>query len=131
MPRGIGREIGRRVLDRTDGRAGRVVVRLGEPVRTGEEEWACPYSISGIGLRGFRRSFGVDSLQSLMQAIEAVRATLAPHLSTLTWLNGEPGAFGKQLADRLEAYVERETLRHGAAVRRRRAQKRRRAERAG
>lgn len=129
MPRGIGREIARRVLDRTDGRPGKVIVTIGQPVQTREDEWACPYSISGIGLHGFRRSFGVDALQSLMLAIEAVRATLAPHRSTLTWLGGEPGAvgitmsvpynLGRGLVDRLEALVERETLRHGAAVRRR------------
>lgn len=121
MPRGIGREIARRVLDRTDGRPVKVVVRIGQPVEMREDEWACPYSISGIGLHGFRRSLGVDALQSLMLAIEAVRVTLAPHRSALTWLDGEPGgigitvsvpyAFGQQLAERLEALVERETLR--------------------
>src|SRR5687768_10394168 len=92
MPRGTGRKIARRILDRTDGRRGKVIVRIGQPVQIGEDEWACPYAISGIGLRGFKRSFGVDALQSLMMAIEGVRTALAPHRSCLTWLGGEPGA---------------------------------------
>jgi hypothetical protein len=135
MPRGIGREIARRILDRTDGRKGKVIVRIGQPVQTGEDEWACPYAISGIGLRGFRRSFGVDALQSLMLAIEGVRVALAPHRSCLTWLSGEPGAigitqaapdyFGQLFADHLERLMEREMLRPRSAILRRSMKKRR------
>lgn len=129
MPQGIGREIARRILDRTDGRRGKVIVRIGQPVQTGEDEWACPYAISGIGLHGFRRSFGVDALQSLMMAIEGVRIALAPHRSRLTWLAGEPGSigitqaapeyFGLLFADHVERLMERETLRPRSAIRRR------------
>lgn len=129
MHRGLGREIVRRVLNGVDGRKGAVVVRIGQPVQTAEDEWACPYAISGIGLHGFRRAFGVDSLQSLLMALEAARVALAPHRARLTWLSGEPGAFGltqsapteygQLFAEHVERLIERETLRPRSAVRRR------------
>lgn len=130
MLRGLGREVARRTLVWTDGRKGKVIVRIGIPVETGEYEWACPCVISGIGLHGWRRMFGVDSLQALLMAVEVVRVRLAPHRDKLTWFEGgEPGdtgitkfapyGCGVALTKRIERLIEQETLRYGNAVRRR------------
>jgi hypothetical protein len=56
----------------------RILVRLGRPVRDGED-WRTPYEIHGpaAGDLRARSIFGVDSMQSLLCAVQIISAELS------------------------------------------------------
>ena len=68
-------------LKRKRGRASRVTVRFGRPVQEPNPDtsapWFCPLSISGRGLNFFVAVGGIDSLQSLILALE-LATTMVP-----------------------------------------------------
>ncbi|HEX8698827.1 MAG TPA: hypothetical protein VF815_08320 [Myxococcaceae bacterium] len=74
------------------------------------------------------QAWGMDSMQALHSAMQAVRLALAPHAKKLKWDGGYagnlgfpmaiPDLFGAKFSRRLERIVERETNQHGRAIER-------------
>lgn len=102
-------------------------VRIGKPRKdraTGD--YVCPYTLEGLGDRKVREAWGMDSIQALQNALQAIRLELTPHASNLNWAGGEdgwlgfpkmiPDLFGPAFSLRLEKLVERETDRFARAL---------------
>jgi hypothetical protein len=103
-----------------DSKSGKTIrVRIGKPLR-GDVDWICPYHISGLGLRGTQRAYGIDSIQALEGALERVRATLEGCGRRLEWFAGVNGDIGIQklvppgftpdLRKRIDQAIEREFI---------------------
>jgi hypothetical protein len=72
-----------------------VEVTIGKPARTADgDDWACPYFVSGLGMRRVAFARGVDSVQALMLAIEATRIFLEQHMKRVSWPFGDEGDLG-------------------------------------
>jgi hypothetical protein len=126
--------IATRLLARTDTGAA-VTVQLGRPRRRRSGEFECPYRVRGLGRVRIGRALGVDGVQALQLAFEAVRLELEPHAAVLTW-SGELGEigfpqyvpyyFGGRFRKRLEAMINRavereaQRLEHRSKTRRKR-----------
>jgi uncharacterized protein DUF6968 len=104
-----------------------VRIRIGKPRKdraTGD--YFCPFSIEGLGAQKAREAWGIDSMQALQNALQAIRLELAPHANTLSWVGGQdgwlgfpkviPDLFGPKFTRRLEALVDRETDRFARAL---------------
>ncbi|MDA1132958.1 MAG: hypothetical protein O2905_07015 [Proteobacteria bacterium] len=86
---GVGEIIAERELDLADG--GTVQVKIGKPQQFPEgHSFYCPIQITGLGKEINLRAGGVDSLQALLMALQAISANLytsdAARAGTLTWL---------------------------------------------
>jgi hypothetical protein len=114
-----------------------VTVELGRPRRRRTGEWACPYRIRGLVKDRSGLAYGVDSVQALHLALEAIRLDLEPFRAQLTWFRGEPGElflpryvpyyFGEAFALKLGKLIDEELRRENRRIRertRRRSQKR-------
>jgi hypothetical protein len=99
-----------------------VRVRVGRPRKdraTGD--YFCPFSLEGLDERTSREAWGIDSMQALQNALQAIRLALAPHASSLKWEGGQdgwlgfpkaiPDLFGPTFTQRLEGMVDREVER--------------------
>jgi hypothetical protein len=68
------------VVTRGSRKAGRVRVRFGQPVQgqggKARDPWWCPVEVHGSGLDSFHPIAGIDSLQSLILALEFVTRVL-------------------------------------------------------
>lgn len=106
-----------------------VRVRLGKPRKdraTGD--YFCPFVIQGLGKEEVQQAWGIDSMQALQSAMQAIRFALAPHAKKLAWVGSPadglgfpmtiPELFGTKFSRRLEGLVERETNRFGRALER-------------
>jgi hypothetical protein len=89
------RVIAERELEKAGENAGRVVVRIGMPVRVADGEWGCPFQIRGAGDERVRTAYGVDGVQALTLCMEMIRADLGAlqRLHQLTWLGGDDLGF--------------------------------------
>lgn len=107
-----------------------VRVIIGRPRKDrGSSDYFCPYRLEGIGDGQPQRAWGVDSVQALQLAMQAIRARLEPHTDELEWLGGRggslgfpkviPDVFGPKLTHRLEKMVEREMDRYARTLERR------------
>lgn len=93
-----------------------VIVTLWAPIEVHSDEWSCAYRIPGM--RKTRQAFGIDAIQSLSNALEAVRMSLKDAKSNYTWKGGEQGDpgfeqpiphyFGVKFADRMARLIDRE-----------------------
>jgi hypothetical protein len=71
---------------------------------------------------------GIDSMQALQLAMQALRKALLPHAKRLRWAGSQPGGvgfpmaipeiFGVKFSQQLEGIVQRETNRYGQALER-------------
>jgi len=99
-----------------------VHIRVGRPRKdraTGD--YFCPFSLEGLGNRTNHEAWGIDSMQALQNALQAIRLALAPHVSSLKWEGGQdgwlgftkaiPDLFGPTFTQRLEGMVDREVER--------------------
>ena len=81
-PDGLGTVIAERefVVRKASGRAVRVRVRFGQPVKgrggTKRDPWWCPVETKGAGLDSFRPVAGIDSLQALILALDLITRVL-------------------------------------------------------
>ena len=102
-----------------EGRRPKVVtVKLGKPRRSKEIDWECPFSITGLRIRGIQYGRGVDAIQALYMALEGVRVLLERSGARLTWIGGQPGDagfyrfvpkfFGPKFSKRLDRVIDRE-----------------------
>jgi hypothetical protein len=119
-PRTIRRMAARRVFQSANGKP--VVLTLGVPQPVPGSDWACALQITGMetSWRRPKYVFGVDGLQALHLAMKCATDVLASAESDLEWL-GQKGdvMLPRFLPDlprrpqaRLEAIVERETLKY-------------------
>lgn len=121
MKRRLGLIVGVRQLREVGSRSKVVTVTLGRPRRASSGDWACPYHVSGLGMRGIRYGRGFDAIQALLLAIEGIRSALESSGRRLSWMGGEPGDtgftrfvptfFGLEFSKRLESVIDREVNR--------------------
>lgn len=125
--RALGTVIAERTLTVGGQRGSSARIRIGKPRKdraTGD--YFCPYTLEGLGDRKVHEAWGVDSIQALQNALQAIRLELTPHASTLSWAGGEdgwlgfpkmiPDLFGPTFSLRLEKLVDRETDRFARAL---------------
>ena len=89
--RALGTIIAERKLNRTDGNGKRktVTVRIGQPIADGKDHYYVPWQITGLGEpRKIRKMHGVDSMQALVLAFEAVHLYLSM-LKNIRWFDFE------------------------------------------
>lgn len=126
-PRALGTIIAERVLLFTEPGRTSARVRIGRPRKdraTGD--YFCPYLLKGLGDQRVSEAWGVDSLQALQNALQAIRLALEPHVNHLRWEGGQdgwlgfpkaiPDLFGPKFTLQLEKWVERETDRFARAL---------------
>lgn len=119
----LGRPIARRTLAEEGVTGRKVVVSIGlpRPDRFSKHgDWECPFLIEGVGESKVETTYGVDSLQALILAIEGVRVRLEQTGRNLFWLDPNlgtdiplnvPTVWGKRLVERVSLAIERETVR--------------------
>jgi len=99
----------------------RIVVSLGMPRQVSPLGWECDVYIDGLGVKPIvDYGSGVDSMQALLQAVEALRLSLKRSPHRLAWLGnstfypngGLPqqvgGDLGEEFDERIEQLIERE-----------------------
>jgi hypothetical protein len=73
-----------------DGSIEPVMVRIGKPQRTADENWACTYQIMGETIERTRAIYGEDSMQALLLALSTIRAEMEAEARTtgrsLAWV---------------------------------------------
>ena len=119
----LGRPIARRKLTEEGVTGRKIVVLIGlpRPDRLSKHgDWECPFLIEGVGESKVETTYGVDSLQALILAIEGVRVRLEQTGRNLFWLDPNlgtdipinvPTVWGKRLVERVSLAIERETVR--------------------
>jgi hypothetical protein len=119
-PRTIRRMAARRVFQSANGKP--VVLTLGVPQPVPGSDWGCALQITGM-TTSWRRPkyvFGIDGLQALHLAMKCATDALASAESDLEWLGQKGDAMlprflpdlPRRQQARLEAIVERETLKY-------------------
>jgi hypothetical protein len=100
----------------------KVTIRIRRPYEA-ENDFACDYEIRGLGDLDCDPALGVDSLQALFLAVQAIRERLRPYLDRLSWLGNEnddgfPSAmvFRDPLNVRLRQIIEIAERHHEADV---------------
>ncbi len=123
MATAIGPIIAERILTVVGSKA-RVYVRLGKPKKDrASGDYTCSFIIDGLGETTVQRASGIDAMQALQLAMQAIRKALLPHAKRLRWVGSQPGGlgfpmaipevFGVEFSQRLEGLVQRETNRFG------------------
>jgi hypothetical protein len=119
----LGQVVARRILAEQGVARRKIVVSIGLPrpdTLSKHGDWECAFLIQGVGKSKVQKTFGVDSLQALMMAIEGVRVSLEQTGRRFFWLDPEigtdipltvPTIWGKQLVERVRLAIERETVR--------------------
>jgi hypothetical protein len=119
----LGEVVARRILAEQGVARRKIVVSIGLPrpdPLSKHGDWECAFLIQGVGRSKVQKTFGVDSLQALMIAIEGVRVGLEQTGRRFFWLDPEigtdiplsvPTIWGKQLVERVRLAIERETVR--------------------
>jgi hypothetical protein len=79
---------------RLRGPVGMVVISLGKPRKAREIDWECPYRIRIRGVTKVRCAHGLDGVQALILAIEAIGRELETYGGMLSWEGGEHGDTG-------------------------------------
>ena len=102
-----GHVVATRVFRTGDGRT--VTVSIFEAVQTRPAEWASAFRISGLAQEVNESGRGIDSLQTLMMAIEGVRFYIERSGERLTWEDQEHGYLGlpRSIPDTFGVEVER------------------------
>jgi hypothetical protein len=107
---------------RSEGGAARPVqLRLGMPRPSPKGDWECPYQIVGLGKSRSQVAYGLDGMQALLMAVEALRVTIEESGERLAWEGGEngdhglprvvPAFFGLAFAQRMSKLIDQEVER--------------------
>lgn len=90
------------------------------------QHYFCPFSLKGLHTQRVHEAWGMDSMQALQNALQAIRVELAPHADSLRWEGGQdgwlgfpkviPDLFGPAFTQRLEKMVDRETDRFARSL---------------
>jgi hypothetical protein len=124
----LGPIIAERILTVVGSKA-RVRVRLGKPRKDRTSgDYNCPFIIDGLGESTVQQASGIDAIQALQLAMQAIRKALHPYAKQLRWVGSPPGGlgfpmmipevFGVKFSQRLEGLVQRETDRFGRSLER-------------
>lgn len=91
-------------------------------------DWLCPYQIVGLGGSRVEVAYGLDAIQALQLALEAIRLKLE-RISQCTWEGGDngdtgfprsvPSSFGRDFSIRVERHIDVEVARMLEMARRR------------
>jgi hypothetical protein len=96
--------------------------KIGLPRRARTGEWVCSCWISGLGDRTAEIVRGVDSVQAIVLAFEAIRQKLKTLKGRVSWPGSKdpmdfpqyvPIYYGPELTRRLERLIDREVRRTG------------------
>ncbi len=125
MKRELGIIIGTRQLFEVGKQKRVVTVTIGRPQKV-KGDWACPFQISGVGMKKVQHAHGVDSMQALIMAIEGIRSSLEKSGKKLCWTGGElgetgftrfvPTFFGLGFSRRLDRLIDQEVKRFSHQV---------------
>jgi len=101
-------------------------VRIGLPRPADPIDWECPFVLAPPGEPGDIQTVpGIDAVQALSLALEAIRVALAKRPDRLCWLGQEPGitgfhrvthAFGFALVERIERQIDEAVDEHAREV---------------
>jgi hypothetical protein len=122
----LGPIIAERILTVVGSKA-HVHVRLGKPKKDRiSGDYNCPFIIDGLGESKVQQASGIDAMQALQLAMQAIRKALLPHSKRLRWEGSQPGGlgfpmtipevFGVKFSQQLEGLVQRETDRFGRSL---------------
>lgn len=122
-PRTPRRAFAERTLVRADDPTKSLTVRVFAPERVAPDEWSCAISVAaGTTNLAERRVFGIDGLQALALAIEALRLDVEDQAGAWTWAGGAPGdpglprvvasPFGREFSARLNRQIDAAIDRH-------------------
>lgn len=82
----LGVVVAERTLTLVGRPSARVLIVVGKPRKDRRSGDAfCPYRIEGVGDEQLQQAGGIDSVQALQSAMQAVRAQLEPHADKLEW----------------------------------------------
>ncbi len=110
----FGEILGERKLHRKVGQRTVVVtVTLGNPRKRKDDDWECPFHITG---RAIQHGYGVDAIQALTTALEGIRVILEQGGQQYSWLGGDytgfdrlvTSSFGTKFTARLNRIIDRE-----------------------
>jgi len=130
VSRTFGPVIAERTLTTAGVRPKTITITLGKPrLPKGERDWECPFRIAGGGIRVLENGYGVDSMQSVTNALQGIRYFLDKSGKSFEWL-GVPmddGGFQRfipwygdsRFTRKLEKLVDSEVKREGTRLRRR------------
>lgn len=121
MPRTGTSTIAKRRI-RLPGRSSKyLTISLGMPYKTSKSEWTTVFTITGGRHRIKSSASGVDGMQSLIVALDGIRAALDAMGQPFAWL-GEPGdtgfpryvpnVFGSVLSNRIGRMIDKEIATH-------------------
>ena len=125
--------VAERSLRTADAAVRSVQIRLGMPRPSPKGDWECPYQIVGLGRSRPQLAYGLDGIQALLMALEALRVTIEESGKRLTWQGGESGDnglprvvptfFGLSFAHRVSKLIDQEIERFSRRQVRKRAQR--------
>jgi len=116
MSRWLGTPVAERKLERRGDAKRAAGFRIGKPRPAREADYECRYEVFGFGSPRRMRVFGIDEVQALSLALEAVRAELQRLGTEAIWLEGPayrglpmtvPTYLPRKYARRVEAALER------------------------
>jgi hypothetical protein len=129
----LGAVIGERQLATGGVRPKRVTVSLGMPrLPRGEQDWECPFRITGAGMRVLECGYGVDAIQAIQTALGGIRYFLEKSGKPFEWFDlpvdvafpkSIPSYGDERLTKRLETLIDRELKRNLTRLRRRHQRK--------
>src|SRR5690242_2389921 len=81
-----------------------IVVKLGKPQKTpGEDEYCCPFQVTGIGDERIDCIFGIDAFQAMQLTLQFIGGKLMmlnrDNGGRLRWEGDEKGGFGFPVPD--------------------------------
>jgi len=85
--------IGERILFSSD-KSKIITIRLAKPTKEASGDWQCKFHIYGLGDDATKIAYGIDSMQSILVAMDAIRLILADGAMDLTWEGGNEGENG-------------------------------------
>jgi len=72
----------------------KITLRISKPKKDRHGDWKCDFQIQGLGDDEIKAAHGIDSMQAITVAIQAIRAFLTKSGRELTWEGGEKGDIG-------------------------------------
>lgn len=116
----------RELRNDTDDSKETVKVAIGKPERKSENEFVCPFQVTGLETSETQYAYGVDCFQALIMALEGIRTKLEKSGMSLTWIGGQtgehgfprfvPSFYGPDFSRHVNELIEGEILRFAARV---------------
>jgi|tagenome__1003787_1003787.scaffolds.fasta_scaffold14969940_1 hypothetical protein len=88
----MGTVIAERVLT-MKGTSNKVIVKVGKPRKTANNDFITPYKVLGVGDEKLRFAAGLDAIQSLQLAFQMIGADLYASSRKFKWGDGKDSGF--------------------------------------